>query len=555
MALTTMGWDIVFATTFQKINSELVSSDKLPKNFLLSIEDSAGSGSITGEWGTWELISGSPSNLLWMRCTVASGTFECTGYAPADISESTMTVQFGLTLIPDNTPTENGGTTYSLVPTTSGIGAPNIINYKFKNVTNQSLYVLVKLMELVVYDQLIALGPLFASIVLNSTANTDYPWLLPTSAAFACESLPTDNTCIGIFALLAMTEGRSIQGNQPVVDRRVLDDSPEGTNAALVISPNLVMSHFLRPAIEGLVQGSKEDDFALDQSGSLLYNKTTMTWGAFEYDLDSGTTSTIFPQIPKGNIQLALGDEVVHLSMSNINFPYPGWNGPGNINIAFNTEQFFTFEFVLRDDGELVMVPDSGEFNTSFNVNIIPDTKQQIFQIALDATMQILMAVIGGIVSCASEACTEMVEGALQPIANDGFVADIEMVELNHLVEEVDSDIIQQVEIEAAGEAGDAIAHSTISNYLQMFKNAIIANRYKIYTQIIKEICTTVTSEVTQIAIWAAKHQYGDLPTLNLFTETGIQQIRWADGSSFKLTGGTLKSALVLWGTLESGLL
>ena len=551
MTITTMGWDVVYATTLQKINNRLSASGKLPTTFSGSVQDLT--GSVTGSWGPWELISGSPSNLLWMHCPIVSGTFTCNGHSPVDLSGFALTVQFGL-ILTQTTASASNGTTYVLVPATSGQGIPLVSNYSFSGINDTSLYVLQEIMSQIVPEQVKNLGSVFASIVLNDDTTTGYPWLNPTSAAFACESLPTDDARIGIFALLAMTEGRSSEGNQSVVDRRVLDGAPAGSDGGLVLGPTLVMNQFLQPAIQGLVQGSNLSDFTADQTGTMLCNKETMTWGAFIYDEndDGKETATVYPTIPQGNIQLSLGDNVIHLSMSNINFAYPGWSGPGQITISFDTEQFFTFDFTLRDDGELVMVPKTGQFNTSFNVTIIPDKEEQIFQIALSAAMEVLMAVIGGVVECATEACSEVMENALTPAEGDGFTAEIEMVELNNLTSQVEPDVIQQVEEEAAEEGGEAVENSTINKYLQKFKNAIVANKYKIYMKIVEVICTKLADSVTDIAVWAAQKQYGNLPSLKPFAETGIQPVKWADGAEFKLTGGSLPGAMVLWGKLES---
>ncbi len=547
--LDTMGWDVVYATTFEKVNEGLHASGKLPTSF--EGAESSSAGSLSGEWGNWNLVTGSPSDLVWMRCTVANGTLK-TASGSADIGGSTWTVQFGLTLAQGNTP-PGKGQTRSLGPTPSGAGAPRIVDHTAEGVPGVDHYVLMAIMEQILRDQVLALGRVFMSIVLNDTGSApDQPWLVPTSAGFACESLPAGDPRVGVFALLAMTEGRSPSGKQLVVDRRVLDGAPEGTNAAFVIGPSLVTSQLLKPAVQGLVQGSCADDYSTDLTGTVVYNKGPMTWGAFTYDEGDGDTATVCPRIPTGNVQLALDGQVVHLSMSNINFPYPGWSGPGEITIAFDTQQFITFDFIVRTDGKVVMVPQTGKFNTFFNVTITPSEEVLIFQIALDATVQILMAVIGGVVESATEAVTEAAEQALQPTVDGGFAAEMDMIELENLAGNVDPEEVQQVEREAAGQAGDAVANGGTAGYVQKFKNAVIANKWKIFMKIITKMVTVPVGRTTDIAVWAAEQQFDKLPSLELFAAAGVRPVRWEDGSSFKMAGGSLQGALVIWGRVRS---
>lgn len=542
VVLNTMNWDLVYATNFARINQCLRNSGSLPDTFQQT--DNESGSTVNGQWGSWELTTGSPSNALWMCCTVASGSLQGMGQS-FDISGSTWTVQFGLTW-------DTGQSALALTPATSGNAAPRVVAQTGVNVTGPALYVLLGIMNDVLQNQIAALGAAFMTVALNdSQLAPDQPWLVPTTAAFACESLAPGDPRIGVFAVLAMTEGRSAADNQAAVDRRVLDGAPDGSDAALVIGPNIVMEQLLSPAMTSLVQGSSPSDFTT--RGVTVYNSGNMTWGAFSYGDQSDGVSTVYPRIPRGNIQLSLDGSIVHLSMANVNFAYPGWKGPGEITISFNTEQFIAFDFILRDDGGLVMVPQTGQFNSSCNVTIIPDAAVLEFQIALDATIEVLLAVIGGVVESATEAVTESATNALSESGDGGFEAEFDAIELDDLVSNnSDPEEIDEIEQESAEQGGEAVANQEDAGYIQQFKNAIIANKWKILMKILEFMIKYPVSKTTDIALWAAERKYDELPTLNAFAEAGISPVKWADGSSFTLTGGSLEGAIVLWGSLDS---
>lgn len=546
--LDLMGWDAVYATTFSKVNEWLAGSGKLPQSFQGSSDGSdSGPATASGQWGGWQLVSGAPSNLLRAQATVASGSLQ-TEAGTFDLAGSTWTVQFGLTFSQDGSQA-GGATTLSLAPATSGDAAPLVVGFTAPGVTGDAIYALQDIMGKVLPAEVQGLGAAFMSVTLNNQALApDQPWLVPTAAGFACELLPGDARG-GVFAILAMTEGRSAASNQWAVDRRVFDAAPEGTNAALVVGPSLVMEQLLTPAMQGLVQGSGASDFAND--GTTVYNVSDMTWGTFTYDEGDGKTSNIQPRIPKGNIELSLDGGIVHLSMANINFPYPGWKGPGEITIAFDTEQFITFDFVLRPDGGLVMAPQTGKFNTSLHVTVTPDAVVIEFQIALNVTLQILMAVIGGVVQSATEAVTEAATDSITPASGGAFEAD--MTDLDGLVgSNASPDEISIIEEDAAEQGGDAVTNGDDPGYVQKFKNAVIANKWKIGMKVLNKLVTYPAGKTTEIAVRMAEKNYDELPTLNLFADAGIKPVNWADGSSFKIAGGGLCGALVLWGTINA---
>lgn len=534
--LETFGWDVVYASTFAKMNQGLQKSGQVPISFK-AVNQEAGT-SMSGAWSSWRIVPGSVSNRLNVQCTVGSGTAEL-GKGPVKLAASTWTVQFGLILA--------GG---KLAPAQSGEGAPRIVAYKPPSGLGPDVYKLIELFDTALQEQVKQLAGAFASVALNkpSLLPDRLRWLAPTAAAFASESFEEGDPKGGVFALLAMTRGRSAADKQVAVDRRLFSGAPAGADAAIVLGPSLVVGQFLTPAIVGLVQGARPSDFSTDRTGTVLFNANKITWGGFEYQVDD-STKIIHPVIPRGNLELALDGEEVHLSMSNIHFDYPGWDGPGSISISFDTEQFLRFEFIVRDDGGIVMVPQLGKYN-SFNVTVVPSRELQIFQIAVDVALQILFAILGGIVDSALGPAESAAEDALEEAAENSIAGEMSAEEVGSIVDNVSSKEIQAAEESAAENAGEAIVNQAKPGFLQKFKSALMANRWKILMKIIEKAVEIPAGQITNIAVWTASEDYGKLPSLGKFATDGLKPVSWKSGSSFKPKGGALEGALVFWGEI-----
>ena len=529
----TFGWDVVYATTVKRLDDAAQASGKLPTAF--DVSNKTSKSEVSGKWNGWNLEC-HVSDMLAFVATVSEGTFVADG-KKYDIAGSTWTVQFGLEL--------DTGKTNTLHPATSGSGAPRVVAYTAPSSLGANVYRLVELIDDVLPAQVANMDGILGSISLAAEL-PDQPWLSPTSAGFASEPL-TDDPRGGICALLAMTEGRSAGSNQRAVDARILDTSPAGTDEAFVVGPNLVVGKLLEPAVVALAQGSSSDDFTTDPTGTVLYNKQSMTWGAFDYTLDDGTTSTIHPTIPRGNLELALDGSEVHLSLSNVNFDYPGWSGPGSISISFDTDQFTTFDFVIRDDGGLVMVPQLGRYD-SFTVNIVPSEELQIFQIAVNVAVQVLFAVLGGIVEGATGAAETAAQDSLEEGAEGGVAGGMNEIEMETFASSnASAEELEEAEEGAARDGADAVANADKSGYVQKFKSTLMANKWKILLKILEKAIGKPLEQIESIAVAAAKKDYDQLPTLDVFAVDGSSPVTWGKKSKFKITGGRLDGAMVIW--------
>lgn len=537
--LDLMGWDLVCATTFARLSDGINASPRRAATFTAA--DTTEDVGLSGSWGRWELASGSPGNMLWLDCTVSAGSFTHHG-TEYDLMGAVFTVQFGLAWA--GAAAAGGG---SLRPASSGDASPRLIGQAGVSVTGTDAYILSGLMNQVLAGQVAALDSDFMSIAVGGTGQPqDHPWLKPNESDYACCPLPGDPRK-GIFGILSMTENRIAAGKQRAVDGRILDGSPDGSDAALVVGPELVIPQLITPTARTIIQDAKDDDFSVDPSGTVVYNNKTIDWGTLSYQ-DDGSTKQIKPVIPKGNVRVALDGELIHVSLADVHFPYPGWPGPGNINISFGAEQFCSYSFTLTSDRHLVMTPDNDKVNASYNVTVMPDQRVQIFQIALNVACQVVLSILGGVASQWLAACT----AATEETAAGAVVSGMDEIEMaNIAADNATPNEMQQAENQAAQQSAENIANAANPGYIQRFASAIAAYKYNFLIMAVKALIYLPISHITAVTTLAANHYYDKLPALDPFIDEAVKPVGWPMAKSFTITGGALRGSLTFYGKLS----
>jgi hypothetical protein len=236
-----------------------------------------------------------------------------------------------------------------------------------------------------------------------------------------------------------------------------------------------------------------------------------------------------------------------------VNFPYPSWPGPGSIVVSFNAEQFVGLDVQVRSDSQLVLAI-GDDPQQRFLVTVIPDHAEQIFQICVNAALQVLFAAIGGALDSAVDAADQAVEGAVSEGESGSMYADFEMEDLSTLVEDnASAEEIEEAEAEAGSDAGNALENADEPGYLQQFKSALMANRYKIVLKITEKIVTKIGESLTDIGVALAEHDYDKLPAINPLIDDALHSITWADDAAIRYVGGRVDSAIVFWAAPTAG--
>lgn len=523
----TFGWDLVYGATLAGYDIALQASGKVPESF--AVEGAA------GHYASWHLVAGAPSNRQLLQITLADGTARVSDHdVPIGGTQVTALVQLAI------------GSDGVIAP----LGGDAILLDTYKlpvTVAEGDVYAIAQLLDRLVKADVPKIAGAFGSISLNAGTGGGSPlWLVPTSAQLASQPLATGDPRGAVVAILAMTQGRDSDGLQPAVDSRIFDGAPAQADRALAIGNGHVTANLILPAITALVQGAQQSDFQASLTGT-VYNKATTTWGKYSFTGSDGTASEIQPRIPAGNLQLTLNGGTLHLSMSNINFAYPGWSGPGDIMVAFDAEQFAPIGIFGRTDGQLV-IGQAGDGTRSFSATVIPSQKTQIFQIALNAALQLLFALIGGALDSAAGAAENAASGSIEEGAEDSLVSSFDAEDVQGLLEEnASTEEIEAAEAAAAEDAGNALVNADEPGWVEQFKSALMANRYKILLKIIEKAVETPAGKIVDTAIALAKSQYDDLPSINPLIAAAAAPVTWAGGSGADFVAGRVDGALLLW--------
>lgn len=290
-------------------------------------------------------------------------------------------------------------------------------------------------------------------------------------------------------------------------------------------------------------------ELSLDPSGTVVYNNKTITWGTFEYE-EKGGTKRIQPVIPQGNAKVALDGELVHISLADIQFAYPGWPGPGDIDISFGAEQFCRLSFTVNSSGQLVMTLDTDTMNAypSYNVTVMPDQQVQISQIGLDVVLQVLLSIMGGVVSEITAPVAEATEQTAGGVVSK--MSDVEMAEL--VAKNVTPAQIGEAQVQAAEQSAEAAVNAGQPGYIQRFRNAIAGYRFSLLITVVRKLIYLPLSQITNVATMAAKHYYDKLPALDPFIDEAVHPVGWPMGMSFTVTGGAIRGSLTFYGRLSS---
>jgi len=392
----TYHWDTVYVASFDVLNAAIKKSGSFPSQF--DYTDTGTGVVIKGVWSNWALSLGGSGSLIQMQMTIASGTG--TGLnETANLAGGSLTIQLVLEQVlytgqttPDPTAKPGTGVPQAQRFPQANSSQVDVITTSFPNLNPQTAPDLKDILQTIFQNYFNAhlsdFQATFHVMMINEVAAKDsFQWLKPSAASYAVGG-PSQNKTLAntAFGVLAMTDGGSIGPLQEQsVDIGALVGLADGANSAFVISPEKVTRHMLLKGAVCTIQGSKETDFSISDSGLNIVTAKDMTWGHFK--LENG--SIISPRIKSGDFLMRLDGDHVHLEINNA-----AYSPTAGITVYLNLEQNFGFKTIKRDDGKYIFIPDVKSFgNPSIHCNV---------QVAEWLTItEIVIGVVGGIAALA----------------------------------------------------------------------------------------------------------------------------------------------------------
>lgn len=550
-SIDTFGWDTVFGIHYDHLNTEFQKSNSKLPDFTKWLDNDSGVD-ITGTWSFFQVTTGGSGQDLQMMCNLTSGTTSSGG----DFTDAWLKIQVNLAAIPNPTypakdPTGTGGAVHTLNVVATGTEtnpAVSIISSDFPKFTKGLVKAaLPRIFQNYFIANIANFNQVFAAVVLNAAADKDdYKWLKPTYTTYACADTVGGQLNEGVFAVLCKTDNDDPKGLSQQVDNRILQSLPAGANSALALSAQKVLQHIFMPGAVLTIQGSKLEDFEIDNDNLWITNKHDVVWGNFT--LDSGKIIT--PTIAAKKFQLGLVGQTVQLQIIDAVAQWPDWEGPGEIDLHMNLTQHFEFQLKQKTNGEYVFVPKPDTEGTSVKAITTDVTVSKcvtIFEVCLGIAVSIIGAILGGAIGGLFDA-----GAAVAAKSSEEAVITITEDAINDVAEEAGDEAVQAAEKEAADSASEALEAADDPGFATRFKNAITANKWKLFGGAMGGILTAPVGMISEFMTLVADGDLEKIPSFNDFAGvcTGATSFPGATGWDLKSAG--LNGPLVITGDLKT---
>lgn len=550
-AIDTFGWDTVFGIHYDHLNTAFKKNNaKLPdfKNWV----DPTSQVGINGSWNYFQVSNGGSGQDLQMMCNLTGGNSSIGG----DFKDAWLKIQVNLAMVPNpdypaKDKTGTGGTVHTMSVNAAGTAtnpAVSIISSDFPNVKPGLLKsALPEIFQNYFIANIAQFNQIFAAVDINVIADKgDYQWLKPTYTTYACADTVGGGLNQGVFAVLSKTDNGLPTGLSQQVDNRILQSLPDGANSALALSPQKILQHIFMQGVVYTIQGSKLEDFEINNDSLWITNKNDVVWGNFT--LDNGKIIT--PTIKAGNFQVGLVDQTVQLQIIDAAAKWPDWKGPGEIDIHMNITQHFEFSLKQKPSGGYVFVPKPDTEGTSvkaITTNVTVSEGVTIFEICIGIAVSIIGAVVGGAIGGLFDAGSSVVakttEEAVITITEDS---------INEISEQAGKEAVENAEKEAVEGAVEGLENAENPSFATKFKNAITANKWKLFGGAMGGILTAPVGMISEFMTLVADGDLDKIPSFDDFAASSIGATTFPNGTGWDLKSAGLNGPLVITGDLKS---
>lgn len=405
------GWDTVNVVTLDVLNGAISAQKTWPPKFDLDETQAPGGslGSITGDWGPWQITPGRTGGELEVLCPVVKGTGVDGFGGSHDLAGVKLRVEIALKTVNDKASNFTDKTADPKVPPPK----PAQVLLVDSDSTPQNPAVVVisvtpakfRGFSGVFQDwfnaNIAAFKHIFHAAMLSETAaKGDFQWLKPTDYSYAMDT--TINKKMSIFAVLCATDGDPIGGLSQQIDVNIVKNLPAGCNAVLGISGEKFCQHILLPGAVQTLHGSQAADFDIIGKDLVVTNNKDLAWR--DLKLEDGTVVT--PMVPANGLRMRVVEDQIEVEFTGVTFLHPIFVGNDIITISFT--QYYTLNLGKSPTGEPVLVPEFPTITTSSGtvtkqiiskatISVTPDQKAQDFD-----RVMLIVTIAFSILPCAT---------------------------------------------------------------------------------------------------------------------------------------------------------
>ncbi|WP_251862456.1 TULIP family P47-like protein [Clostridium sp. Marseille-Q2269] len=555
--LSLLGWDIVYSTSYRKINNMIEKQSNFPDIF----EHSNRGMNIEGQFDTWSIGAESQGKFINVKCPIFTGSV----YLDEDTSfnfknDSYVCVSLDLDYFKDENNTfydptsKNSGTQYDLkvkennnVLFITDINLPPSVNDEDK--------ILVQMLFLGWFKKNIKrFEQIFYSVLLNDISEEEgFQWLKPTEVSYGCQTYNNNGEMDedkSVFGVLAMVDGKEPDNtNSYNVDGRLLNAA--GGDASFATTTPLFVNKWLVKGLE-MMQIEELDEFEMLSNGYGFKNKKKFQFGNFKnekgyspayIDAEKFRYEIINDQLAVSiddvywdmgrkitghveyrqffDLELKSGVDASGEKYENVFMPVA--NVDPVLNVTFTEEgKYFWEEFFGHIVTEIVVGIIAGVAGVYIGKALINTVGKQLVK---TTGAKWLLKVTG-------ELAEEIKKSYPKALGTLSRQAEYELMELSLIPERAVIEAIRK----APTEIGSRIWCNTIK-----FTSAIIASAAGVAT--IKAITNTIRS-------YDAK-EYSQLQNINSFVESSVGSILWPQNGKFKLKTAKLRGVYLIGGNLE----
>ena len=543
------GWDTVFSCSYATANAAIVAAKSTPSGF--NYTDSANTGAtIAGTWAPWQITTGGDGQNLNLVCKIATGTASDAGSETLDLGGCQVVIQIKLEALPDpakaftNSTLKPGtGVAHALKPKLTGTATDPAVavisnTFHFKGLLGGALP---QIFQEYFEANLVDFDHTFAVMMVGAeSARGDFQWLKPTAVSYACADADDGSMSKSVFAVLSMTQNNPVGTNQHAIDNRMLANLPTGENSAFAISDAQVLAHIFLPGAVQVIQGSTPANFTIGNDNISIKNNSNITWGNFK--LENG--DVVKPTIQAENFEMSMAGSEVTFTITGASFAWPSWHGPGSIDVVMNITQVFKFGLKQKTDGNYVFCPTN--VNAVKNVTSVVTQSEgvQIFDICLLIGTAIIASVLGGILDSALDA------GAVTTEESGGAFINISEDDIDGVIDSGEEGDIEDTDEEAAQNGQEDTDNQAKPGYVQKFKTALWANKFKMLGGVLGSILGTTPSVISELYVLYATNQLETIPPFNSFATECLGAVVFPHTKGWDLSSANLQGPLVIGGTL-----
>lgn len=382
---TTLGWDTVFAIRTSDANAVIRAERSSPPGFSQNAPD--GSGSVTASFGDWQ-ISGGDGVDIHLDLPITSGSVTVLG-KKTDISGAVATIEVQFDYLP---PPPQSGTSatpshHDLVPKLTpapGVKVVSVLKVALAGAKRDLLTsgMVRLLLELWLNTNLKTFQHTFSVVELNrKLAKEDYPWMAPTTTAYAYKNGGTPET--SCLAILCLTEGRDRSGLAAQVSDRAI---PAGSRAGFLISDRRFLENMVLPALPSVFPGSAATDFDMSGDGTKVICKRPVKMKPVKDD--SGTSYQPLIETLEISVQ---GDQIIVYSVSSTDV------GSGS-TLEVSSTSFQRLKLATKPDGSKTFI---------YEEAAAPINDHHVKTSAAGTALKIVLAIVGVILMLILAALTD----------------------------------------------------------------------------------------------------------------------------------------------------